>query len=116
MVSARAAPQLSPLRGRTTIFFELMNDEPQPESNAPKLTAEQEAARQMTEDYDALQQVAAHLEATKTALALKALTPPEQTERHALYDRVINAGGPMIVTGPVWKIRDAPEDPAQAEA
>jgi hypothetical protein len=77
-------------------------------------TTEQLAARQMQEDYANLQQIAQHKEAAQVALSLKSVTPPEQTERHALYDRIINTGGPLIVAGaPVWKITEQKPEPAE---
>jgi len=78
----------------------------------PELTAEQKADEQRFEDYRNLQSVGQHLEATKVALSLKALTPAEQTLRHALYDRVINTGGPLIVSGSSpWKIEEKNTEP-----
>lgn len=78
----------------------------------PELTAEQKERIQRQEDYGNLNAIGQHLEATKVALSLKAVTPKEQTERHALFDRIISHGGPLIVAdAPVWNIEEKPAQP-----
>ena len=72
---------------------------------------------QYVKDVADLQTIAQGFELAKVALQLKQITFAGQTERHALYDRVLaGAGTPLInLDCPAWNIVNKDEVPDAAK-